>query len=248
MDNPTRGNALTPGMMLDLASALRESSDDSLRVAILRGSGDRIFCSGYDLSALQLVGAPGDDPPEDWSQRFPELTELLRALEEFPVPLIAAVNGHAIGGGALLASFCDFRIARSGATFRIPATRLGVLYPLEGIRRLVALIGGARGSSCLLTASAISTSQGLDWGLYEDVVDGEALDDRVEELADLLCGRAPLSVRGLRAILRALAQDETESALRSLHHSWTSRCLGSEDLAEGITAVVDRRDPQFRGC
>ena len=149
MDKPARGNSLCPSMMLDLAAALRRgASTDGIRVATLQGAGDRAFCTGYDLTELGARAAdPSDSAPEDWSTSFPELTEMLRAIEEFPAPLIAVLNGHAIGGGALLATFCDFRVARRGLRFQIPASRLGVLYPLEGIQRLIAVVGSARATS-----------------------------------------------------------------------------------------------------
>jgi enoyl-CoA hydratase/carnithine racemase len=236
-------------MMADLASALRDAAAlGTVRVAILRGAGDRAFCTGYDLAELRAVKpAGGDEPPSDWASNFPELTEMLRAVDDFPVPLIAAMGGHAIGGGALLASYCDFRIARRGVRFQIPASRLGVLYPLEGIRRLIAVVGSARASSVLLRASPIDTEQGLACGLYESVVGAEDLDSAVDELARELAALAPLALRGLRSLVRAIASGSPEDELGRLHHEWTSRCLTSQDLAEGLAAAIERREPRFEG-
>jgi len=236
-------------MMLDLAAALRRgASTDGIRVATLQGAGDRAFCTGYDLTELGARAAdPSDSAPEDWSTSFPELTEMLRAIEEFPAPLIAVLNGHAIGGGALLATFCDFRVARRGLRFQIPASRLGVLYPLEGIQRLIAVVGSARATSVLLRASDIDTDRGLEWGLYEAVVDADQLQERASELALELASRAPLAIAGLKAMLRRMALGDSEQELRRLHHEWTSRCLGSDDLKEGLTAALERRSPDFEG-
>lgn len=249
LDKPARGNALSPSMMLELASALREAAAGGrVRAAILRGEGERAFCTGYDLAELKaLTPEPGSQAPEDWAERFPALTEMLRAVEEFPAPTIAAVNGHAIGGGALLVSFCDLRVARRGVRFQIPASKIGVLYPLEGIRRLVSLIGASRATSSLLRASTISDEEGLAWGLYDSVVEGEELDAAAEALAAELSSRAPLSVQALRAVVRGLVQGMDEEGLHRLHHQWTSRCLGSRDLAEGLGAALERREPRFEG-
>jgi enoyl-CoA hydratase/carnithine racemase len=236
-------------MMVELAVALRAAAETpAVRVVILSGAGERAFCTGYDLTELRSAAPkPGSDPPEDWASSFPELTELLRAIEAFPMPLIASLGGHAIGGGALLASFCDFRIARQGVRFEVPASRLGVIYPLEGIRRLVALVGSPRAASILLRAASIDTAQGLACGLYEAVVATAELDEAVNGLADELASRAPLAVAGMRATLRGLALGRPDTELSRLHHGWTARCMSSDDLAEGLRAALGRTEPSFEG-
>lgn len=248
MDKPARGNALCPGMMVDLAAALRDAAQsEQLRVVILSGAGERAFCTGYDLQELRSAAPDSGSPPEDWATNFPELTELLRAIEDCPVPMIASLGGHAIGGGALLATFCDFRIARAGVRFAVPASRLGVIYPLEGIRRLVALVGSARASSILLRAAPVDTTEGRTCGLYEEVVAAENLDVAVDQLASDLAARAPLAVRGMRQVLRGLAIGQSRAELTELHDQWTARCLSSADLSEGLSAAIARREPRFEG-
>ena len=246
IDNPDKGNALSPAMMVDLAAGLRAAAADGVRVAVVRGAGERVFCSGYDLTELPTGARLGPDE-DSWEGRFPELTDLVRAVESFPVPLIAQINGHAVGGGALLVSMCDLRLAREGVRFQIPASRLGVLYPLEGIRRTVALLGLGRATQVLLLADSVSTEQGLAWGLYQEVVSVEQLAARVDELSQQLTQRAPLSVQGLVAVTRALAAGEPAGKLLELQHRWATRCLGSEDLTEGVAALLQRRPPRFEG-
>ena len=245
ISNRGRGNALSTSMMLDLASAMEEAAGAGVRVAVLKGGGGKAFCSGYDLSEMPS-GHAGDEP-DAWDDRFPELSAMLHAFEAFPAPLIAQVNGHAIGGGALVTAACDFRLAQVGASFHIPATRLGVLYPLEGLRRLVALVGLARATEVLILGDPVPAEQGLAFGLYREVVSAEQLPDRVDALASTIERRAPLTVTGLRAILRAEALERTDEAIRALHHDWTTRCLGSADLEEGLAASAQRRIPAFRG-
>ncbi len=246
ISNRGRGNALSTSMMLDLAGALDEASAARVRVAILKGGGGKAFCSGYDLSELPS-GQAAEDAPDSWDDRFPELSAMLRAFEAFGAPLIAQMNGHAIGGGALVTAACDFRLAQEGARFHVPATRLGVLYPLEGLRRLVALVGLAQASEILILGDPIPAERGLAMGLFSEVASSEELEARADALATRIEQRAPLTVAGLRAILRAEALEKGDAAIRALHHDWTTRCLGSADLAEGLRASAERRSPVFRG-
>ena len=246
IENQGRGNALSTAMMLDLAAALGEAAAARVRVAVLKGGGGKAFCSGYDLSELPN-GQAEEEAPDAWDDRFPELSAMLRAFEEFPAPLIAQMNGHAIGGGALVTAACDFRLAQEEARFHIPATRLGVLYPLEGLRRLVALVGLAHTSEILILGDPISAQRGLVMGLFNEVAPVDDLPGRVDALAASIEQRAPLTVAALRAILRAEALQQGDAAIRALHHDWTTRCLGSGDLAEGLRAAAERRPPVFRG-
>ena len=246
ISNRGRGNALSTGMMLDLAAALGEAAAVQVRVAIIRGGGGKAFCSGYDLS--ELPSGHAGDAPDAWDDRFPELSAMLRAFETFPSPVIAQVNGHAIGGGALVTAACDFRLAQAGANFHIPATRLGVLYPLEGLRRLVALVGLAHTSEILILGDPIPAERGLAFGLYREIASAEELPGRVHALASVIERRAPLTVAGLRAILRAEALGHDDEAIRALHHGWTTRCLGSADLVEGLAAAAQRRSALFQGA
>lgn len=241
LDNPSRGNALTPQDMLELGQLLDAVSAD-VRALVIRGAGDRVFCSGYDLSRLSEVQeATGDR----WADRFPELVSAIAAYRRFPWPMIACVNGHAIGGGALLASLCDLRVARPGVRFQIPASRIGVMYPLEGLRRLVALVGVGRCAELLLGGGAVDAERGLAWGLYNELVDDP--EARALALAEELASRSPLAIQGMKALLLSLEDAGGEDAVQALHALWTRRCVTSSDLAEGIAAVQEGRSPRFEG-
>ena len=184
-----------------------------------------------------------------WEDRLPELTDLIRSFEEISIPVIAEINGHAIGGGALIALASDFRLVRAGARFRIPATKIGVLYPIEGICRLVSVVGLARAGDILMTGDDVLPEEGLRCGLYRAAFDDdEGLADACGQLATELASRAPLSVRGLRQIVRAMALPVEEPTLRALHHGWAMRCLESADVVEGVSAALQRRTPRFEGA
>jgi len=208
---------------------------------VIRGEGERAFCAGYDLDSLAAETAQGPGPV------IPELIALIEVLAGFPVPTIAAINGHAIGGGALLASLCDLRYAVRGARFRIPTTRIGIIYPLAGLRRLVALVGLGNATEALLLADDIDAERALAWGLYQGISPTlPALDHRIAGISAALAGRAPLASRGALAVLRAVGE-QANAGLATLHACWLDRCVESEDLAEGLRAAQERRAPEFRG-
>jgi enoyl-CoA hydratase/carnithine racemase len=267
LDRPERGNALTPRMMREMAQTLAGlAAEGGVRALILRGSGGRVFCSGYDLAELPGAAAgpasggagaaaaaggasaTGAATAGNWAERFPELTAMVRSLCDFPAPTLACVNGHAIGGGALLASLCDLRWAQEGARFQVPAVRLGVLYPLEGIRRMVALLGAARASRIFLLAEELSADEGARCGLWQELAPAEALEAKVRRAADALAAAAPLSVAGLRALLREVAEGASDATkVEALHADWTARCMESEDLKEAVAAMREKRPPRFQG-
>lgn len=241
LDNPQRGNALAPADMLALGELLDEIAGD-VRALVIRGAGDRVFCAGYDLARLSDVR---DGDGGRWADRFPELVFAVDAYRRFPWPIVACLNGHAIGGGALLASLSDLRVARPGVRFQIPASRIGVMYPLEGLRRLVSLVGVGRCAELLLGGGAVDAERGLAWGLYNEVVDDP--ETRALAWAEELCERAPLTIQGIRALLLSLDEGRGEEAVLALHAHWTARCVTSSDLAEGIAATREGRAPRFEG-
>lgn len=241
LDNPARGNALTPADMAALGHKL-DSVSDQVRALVVRGAGEKAFCTGYDLDRL---GDVQDGEGDSWAERFPELVGAIASWRRFPWPMVACVNGHAIGGGALLATLCDVRVARPGAKLGIPASRIGVMYPLEGFRRLVALVGIGRAAELLLGGGTITTDQGLAWGLYNEIADDPLA--RSLELAKGLASRAPLTIQGMKSLLLALEDGAGEGAMQALHAQWTKRCVTSRDLIEGIAAVQDRRPARFEG-
>lgn len=245
IDNAARGNALTPAMMGELASILGDLAGQ-IGALVIRGVGDRVFCSGYDLNHLGDVQV-SEDEAGTWADRSPELMLAVDAARAFPAPIIACLNGHAIGGGALLASLCDLRVARPGVRFHVPAARIGVMYPLQGLHRLVALIGLGRAAHVLLLGQPIDTERGIIWGLYDDVVPADQVEERALEMARQIATNAPLAVAGMKALLNGIEGDMPSAALTELHAAWTRRCLASADLGEGIAAARGRRPPAFEG-
>jgi enoyl-CoA hydratase/carnithine racemase len=239
--HPQRGNALSQPMMVEAAALLRAVRREDAAAIILRGDGERSFCAGYDLAELpRSSGGDGDET-------VPELMGLLRAIEESTVPVIAAVQGHAIGGGVLLLAHCDLRIGGRDLVLRIPTTRIGMVYPLRGVRRLVAVAGLAAATRWLLLGEDIHPEEAHRTGLLDELLPNGDVFVRALSLAGILAQRAPLAVEGLLRTLRGLGHGADDEAVRRIHQEAMAACVQSEDLREGIAAAAGRRSPRFVG-
>ncbi|MDP7115234.1 MAG: enoyl-CoA hydratase/isomerase family protein [Myxococcota bacterium] len=241
LDHPERGNALTEEMLESMVSGIPALAEGGARALVIRGRGNA-FCGGYDLTRMPTGGKGAA-----YSEGQHPMMLALDALEGFPGPTVAALDGHAIGGGCLLASVCDLRFAAEGIRWSIPAARLGVVYPERGLRRLVALVGLGRTMEMLLLAEPLDASTGLAWGLYNGVEPPDTFDEQLEHRLAQLARRAPLAVDGIHETLRrAVLPPLDEATLRALN-ALVERALRSEDVNEGLAARRARRQPEFRG-
>lgn len=241
LDYPEKRNALTPAMLLQLADELPAMARDGARVLVMRGAG-KVFCGGYDIAALLAHGAGAD-----YAEEAHPLMRALGAVERFPGPTVAALDGHVVGGGCLLAMTCDLRYAAAGIKWSIPATRLGVVYPEQGVRRLVALVGLGRALEILLEADPVDAATGLSWGLYNAVDPPEIYEERLARRVDRLSRRAPLAVEGIHEMVRRAVLPALSKEVAVVFEELTARALHSEDNREGMAALRDHREPEFRG-
>lgn len=227
-DNVTRRNALTIAMCHSLLAELdRIERDPEVHVVVLGGAGDEAFMSGADISEQ-------DDPAA------PEaIAALYAALAAATKPLIAMVHGFCLGGGLATALEADLRIAAEGSLFGIPAARLGVGYPYDGVQRLVALVGPAVAADILYTGRRMTAEEALRAGLVQELHPRDALQARVAGVAATIAGNAPLTVRAAKAAIRGRDPEEVARLVAA--------CRASEDLAEGRRAFFERRPPRFHG-
>jgi enoyl-CoA hydratase/carnithine racemase len=237
--NEGRANALTERMLDQLARTLDGGDANVARVAILTGSGDRHFSSGAEL---------GQEHVKDWLERIKRteqgLSAVATAIAKASFPVIAALNGDAIGGGLELAMACDWRIAREGARLAMPPARLGLVYTAEGMRRFAMEVGSARAREIFLTGRAFDARHGLEIGLVNHVVPAERLWPLAMRMAGAVAANAPIAVDGMRVVLKAIADnDQAEGKAQQ----WRVRAFGSQDLAEGLAAARERRSPSFGG-
>lgn len=241
LNRPHDGNAINLSMAQALAALIEDCNKDlTLRAVILTGSGDKFFCAGGDVKAYAKI-----ETDVDLNEVFDTIRDLLDSLERLPCPVIAAINGYAIGGGAELTLACDFRIIEQGAQIGFPQSRLGILPGWNGISRLVPLIGRAAAAKLLFDGRRINAEQALTIGLATAVAPtGQSL--RVAlELAETFSGTAPLSIAAIKAELNAVTQnlgDVRAQSRRAFAELWFTA-----DHKEAEKAFAEKRLPSFKG-
>ncbi len=237
--NRPPANAISEQLMRDLHAALTSvERDDTVRAVILTGAGDKIFCAGADLGSAFSGGNV------DAFIRFGN--GVLRTIERFPKPVIAALNGHALGGGCEIAMACHFRLLKETARMGQTETSLGIIPGYGGTQRLPRLIGRTKALEYLILGTQIPAAECLALGLVNRLSkDGETLND-AKALARQIAKRPPVATRliieavddGLAAPIDQALEIETRAFLQSLR---------TEDAAEGIQAFFAKREPDFKG-
>ncbi len=235
LQNEKKKNALDPPMLDALVAALGGFAGEGVRAVVLTGAGD-VFSSGYDISALPSDAAPSQHP----------MGAALAAISDGPLPVVAALNGAAIGGGCELAATCDLRVAHDGVTLMMPPVRLGLVYAPTGLARFVALCGLSRTRELFLTATPVPALRARDWGLVDHVVHRDEVLPTALALATEMAKGAPLAVAGTRRALELLlpSVDAGGAAelMRLMQEAWMS-----EDAAEARAAFREKRKPEFKG-
>jgi enoyl-CoA hydratase/carnithine racemase len=204
-----------------------------------------VFSAGYDIGNL---------PRDEFAHRAEALVahpfhEAIEALDAFRFPSVAALNGHAIGGGLELALSCDLRIASEEAKMGMPPARLGLVYSHTGLRKFIDAIGAPRTRELFYTARNVPARTALQWGLVNEVVAPDELAARGVAYAARIAGHAPLSLEGNKRALRELLaaqgalDPEVERELVELREA----CFASEDFFEGVRAFAEKRAPRWRG-
>jgi enoyl-CoA hydratase len=237
LNRPDKGNALTMAMVDHLGAIVDEiARDRDIRVVALCATG-HFFCTGGDIEAWGRLSP--HDMGRDWILRGIDVLERLAAL---PQPVIAALTGHALGGGLELALAADLRIAVKTAKLGVPEATLGIIPGWMGTSRLAELIGPARARHLLLLASPIPAAQACDWGLVTAVAEDEAdLNAQLEAWLDRLLANGPSAMALIKGLLGTLHQD-----LRQHHASAAAQAAGTEDCREGVRAFIEKRKPVFR--
>ncbi|HKP47932.1 MAG TPA: enoyl-CoA hydratase-related protein [Pyrinomonadaceae bacterium] len=242
INRPDKLNALSRETIAALSDAFQTfKNDNELRAIILTGAGERAFSAGTDLS--ELIDVPSEQALPV-AQRGQKLCE---QIEQSSVPVIAAVNGIAAGGGCELALACHLRVASEQARFSLPETKLGIIPGYGGTQRLLRELGRARSLELILTSGSIDAAAAMNLGLVNQVVQASELLATAESLAAQIAELAPLAIRAcLRAVVDG-SQLPLEQGL-ALEAKLFSSLFATEDMREGTRAFLEKRKPNFRGC
>jgi enoyl-CoA hydratase/carnithine racemase len=244
LNRPERLNALNLELGRALVGALeRVAVDDAVRCVVLTGAG-RGFCAGGDLGLLQDARSRNADRELEALVRAGK--EICLAIATMPKPVVAGVNGAAAGGGMNLALACDIRLASDLATFGESFVRLGLFPDFGGTYFLPRLVGPSRAAELFYTGDMISAAEAARLGIVSRVVPHDRLGEETRSLAERLASGPPIAVR---AVKRVLVGDDREALERALDEEIRQQveCFRSEDCAEGLSAFLSKRQPQFRG-
>jgi len=243
LDRP-KANAIDAATSRRLSQTFLDFRDDpELRVAVVTGAGERFFSAGWDLKAAAAGEAADADPGPGG---FAGLTEMF----DLDKPVIAAVNGLAVGGGFELALACDLIVAADHAEFSLPEAGLGIIPDSGGVFRLPRRLPRTIAVEMLLTGRRMPAGEAAGWGLVNSVVPAAGLMETAYSLAEQVSESAPLALAAIKETLRStehLGVEEAYATLRSGELTAYGRMLASEDAAEGPRAFAEGRQPEWRG-
>ncbi|MBA2732766.1 MAG: enoyl-CoA hydratase/isomerase family protein [Acidobacteria bacterium] len=241
LDRPEKLNALTRDALIELGEMFgRIEHEREVRAVILTGAGERAFSAGTDIAELAAIGV---EEARGAAERGQNVCE---RIERCPVPIIAAVNGLATGGGFELALACHIRLASTSARFSLPETKLGIIPGYGGTQRLARVTGSGRALEMMLTGEEISADEALRIGLVNATVAPAQLHSEAEALARKIVSLAPLAIRAcLEAVTRGLNLPLEEGL--KLEAELFSSLFATEDMREGTRAFLEKRSPVFKG-
>lgn len=241
LNRPERRNALSIELVAALRALVEELKEPGpVRALILTGAGQRAFCAGADLKEREGMD---DDQVRAFLDTLQALTTGLEAL---PIPVIAAINGHALGGGLELALGCDLRICAENASLGLPETRLGIIPGAGGTARLPRLIGVAKARELIYTGRRVNADEALALGLVNATVPAEDLRGVACDLADEIAQAAPLAIARAKQSITGGLDGGLSHALR-LERDRYETLLPTEDRVEALRAFAEGRPPVFRG-
>lgn len=242
LNRPDVGNALNTAMLTEFVDLMARLYVDpgEVRCIVLTGAGERIFCAGGDLKERKGM------TDEQWRRQHALTEQLIRHIQDCPVPIIAAVNGAAVGGGCELAVAADFAYAAETARFALTEVTLGILPGAAGTQNLPRACGVRRAKEIILTGLPFSAQDALDWGVVNKVCTQRELMDAVWKTAQRICDNAPIAVQQAKKSISMATQTDLSTGYRFELEAYY-RTIPTKDRLEGVLAFNEKRKANFRG-
>jgi enoyl-CoA hydratase len=240
INRPEKRNALNIQTRAEGAAALDElRADDEVRVVIFTGAGDKAFVAGADIAEFAERTAI--------SQREVMLERgLFNAVDSFPKPVIAMVNGYCLGGGCELALACDIRVASDKASFGQPEINLGIIPGGGGTQRLTRLVGEGKAMEMILSGEIISADEAFRIGMVNHVVPADQLEAKTMQIANRIADKSPIALRLAKEAVQLASRSNLDEGLRR-EVDLFALCFSSEDKDEGVKAFLEKRKAEFKG-
>ncbi len=239
LNRPEALNALNTALLSELSAVFDDAEiDSSTRAVVITGS-EKAFAAGADINemaARDLVGILEDPRIAHWQR-----------ISRFPKPIIAAINGYALGGGCELAMHADVLIAGENARFGQPEINLGIMPGAGGTQRLTRAVGSALAMHMALTGEQISAQRALQAGLISEICPTELTVERAVQIAETIASKAPIAVRLTKEAIHKANDTDLATGLRFERHAFTL-LAGTSDRTEGLKAFQEKRKPKFTGC
>jgi enoyl-CoA hydratase len=240
INRPEKRNALNIQTRTEGAAVLDElRDDDSVRVVVFTGAGDKAFVAGADIA--EFANRTAITQREVMLER-----SLFNAIDTFPKPVIAMINGYCLGGGCELALACDIRIASESASLGQPEINLGIIPGGGGTQRLSRLLGEGKAMEMILTGEIIDAKTALTIGLVNHVVPADQLETKTMELANRIAEKSPIALRLAKEAVKIASRSNLDEGLRR-EVDLFALCFSSEDKDEGVSAFLEKRKPEFKG-
>jgi enoyl-CoA hydratase len=240
-DRPKAMNALNGELLAEFADALTHiDADEDIRVLILTGAGQKAFVAGADITELATY-----DPLQ--AKSFSATGHrVIGTLQQLSIPVIAAVNGYALGGGCELALACDFIYASENAMFGLPEINLGIIPGFGGTQRLPRQVGTNRAKEMIFTGKMITAAEAENIGLVNRVLPPEALLEETRKTAAIMAAKGRASLRAAKQAVNRGSEIDLDSGC-AMEIDAFALCFGSQDAQEGTTAFLEKRKPDFKG-
>lgn len=240
INRPDKLNALNRQVLEDLDTVLNQVyADAAVRAVILTGAGPKAFVAGADISEFLEAS------PAEGAALAKKGQDIFFRIERSPKPIVAAVNGFALGGGCELAMSCHFRVAAENARFGQPEVNLGLIAGYGGTQRLTQLVGRGKSMELHMSGQMMDAQEAKSWGLVNHVVAAEALLEFTTQLLSVIVGKSPIAVSKVIAAVNAAVDPSVEGYAEEVR--LFGECFGTEDMKEGVTAFLEKRKPAFPG-